>query len=301
MDNLDILNMLNNDKKYINTIIEYIKNLNTGTIYYNKDNSLINDKNTEIYICEICNTHPNDLFEVKIKNDTRIIPYSWFSEFNQMHTVQIPHTVKTIDSLAFFNCGNLKKINFENKKISKLENIGNSSFERCINLYNFEFMSKIKNIGHHAFYASGLKSIDLTTTELIKIDKFTFCGCKNLTEIIIKDNINIIDDYAFCGCINLKYVKLNNLIKQIGKYAFCKCETLEYIKLPPKITLIDDCAFFDCINLKRIIYSNKSFPKENIEFISYKPVYNINSSGDKIQFGINVFTGIPDDVDITPE
>lgn len=296
-----MLNMLNNDKKYINTIIEYIKNISTGVIYNNNDNNSLINTNNEIFISELRDTYPNDKFEVKIKNDTRKIPYSWFSDFEQLYTIIIPPTVKTIDNLAFFNCGCLKNVFFENKEMSKLENIGNCAFDRCYNLYNFDFLPKIKNIGHHAFYASGLNSINLTNTELTKIDKFTFCGCKNVTDVIINNNITIIDDYAFCGCINLKNIRLNNLIKEIGRNTFCKCESLEYIKLPPKITLIDDCAFFDCLKLKRIIYSNKSFTTQNIEFLYDKPVYNINSNGDKINYGINVFTGIPDDVDIMPE
>ncbi len=65
-------------------------------------------------------------------------------------SIVLPNTLTSIGSSAFFNCGNLKTVTFEEN--SKLENIGYSAFDGCIGLESITIPSSVTSIGGSAFY-----------------------------------------------------------------------------------------------------------------------------------------------------
>lgn len=110
------------------------------------------------------------------------------------------------------------------------------------------------------------------------IDKFAFCGCKNLKEVILSDGIEFIKPSAFRDCESLKSITIPSSVKliddssfshcgvntinltdgiqYIGKYSFSECNNLEEIIIPKSVKHIGFGAFSSCESLKRIIINN---------------------------------------------
>jgi len=82
----------------------------------------------------------------------------------------VPDTVKTIAETAFYLCGNLYKITFN----EGLKTVGNYAFIKCENLTDFILPSTLKTIG---------------------VDAFSYCD--TLTSVTVPASVESIGDYAF--------------------------------------------------------------------------------------------------------
>lgn len=75
---------------------------------------------------------------------------------------------------------------------------------------------------------------------------------KQLTDIILPNQLTIIREEAFSGCSNLSSVVLPKTLKIIGKKAFEGCTNLKSIEIPNSTTNIEDQSFSKCIVLSEI-------------------------------------------------
>ena len=73
-----------------------------------------------------------------------------------------------------------------------------------------------------------------------------FCGCINLTMVVIPNSLTSIGDAAFCSCPNLTEVLLGSSVTNIGSSAFYDCCNLTALTLPNGLTRIGDAAFWGC-------------------------------------------------------
>lgn len=92
----------------------------------------------------------------------------------------------------------------------------------------------------------------------IKISRIGFAAfaqSDKLNKIILPDTITYIEDSAFCGCTNLTEVILSNNIDTIRPFTFFNCNKLEKINIPSSVKIIGYCAFKDCINLLEVTMS----------------------------------------------
>lgn len=85
-------------------------------------------------------------------------------------TIKLPETVKVIGENAFYMCGNLYSIEFN----EGLEKIENKAFLKCTNLSSLEFPETLSEIG---------------------VDSFSYCD--SLTHLEIPASVKSIGDYAF--------------------------------------------------------------------------------------------------------
>lgn len=73
-------------------------------------------------------------------------------------SVVVPSSVKLINETAFYQCGNLKNITFN----EGLEEIGSYAFLKCVGLQNFTLPSTLKKIGKDAFsYCDAITSLTI--------------------------------------------------------------------------------------------------------------------------------------------
>ena len=79
-----------------------------------------------------------------------------------------------------------------------------------------------------------------------------FCGCSNLTSIVIPQSVTKIGDYAFEDCTSLKDVTILGDVSCIEKLTFYCCTGLENIHLPQSLTTIGASAFYNCYNLNKV-------------------------------------------------
>ena len=78
-----------------------------------------------------------------------------------------------------------------------------------------------------------------------------FEGNKNITKIVIPQNIQNIAANAFANCSNLVEVELPKNLKMISKDAFKNCTSLEKITIPEGVLEIAEGAFENCCKLKQ--------------------------------------------------
>ncbi len=125
-------------------------------------------------------TMPNNT-KIEIKEGTKSIGYSAFSNCTGLTSIIIPNTVTSIGHSAFSNCTGLSSITIPNSIIS----LDSWVFEGCCSLSNIAIPSSVTSIGYG-----------------------TFRGCSNLSSITIPNNVIRIDDYAFWGWTSSQTVNI---------------------------------------------------------------------------------------------
>lgn len=111
--------------------------------------------------------------------------------------VVMPDSVKMIGNEAFSCCKYLKKINLS-KNLQKTTNqLGNNAcFKKCERLKGIEIPAGIKEIPNMMFF-----------------------GCRELSEVVFHDGLEVIGASAFASCRNLKKVSLPKTVKRIKQWA----------------------------------------------------------------------------------
>jgi len=76
---------------------------------------------------------------------------------------------------------------------------------------------------------------------------------KDVTHVIVKDNVKAIRKEAFHYCTQLVYVKMGNSVKRIEKSAFSNCTMLKVVILSNTLEYIGEFAFNTCRSLEGLI------------------------------------------------
>ena len=113
------------------------------------------------------------------------------------------------------------------------------------------------------------------------IGKNAFAGCKKLSSVTVGKKVKTISAGAFSGCTKLKTVKLGSAVTTIGDKAFYKCTSLTSITIPSKVTKIGKSAFEGCKKLKTITVKStklKSVGKKALKGIHTKAKIKVPKS-----------------------
>ena len=111
-----------------------------------------------------------------------------------------------------------------------------------------EVPNSIIKIRESAFAHSKIESI-IIPSSVIELEDGLFWNCKNLTEVFLECNIEMLPNSIFAYCESLSSVKMPNGINVIGTGAFSYCRNLQAITLNQNLRVINDSAFFNCENL----------------------------------------------------
>lgn len=105
-------------------------------------------------------------------------------------------------------------------------------------------------------YTEDLKTIihkEKTPTMLVipsfveRIGNFAFCGCEDISQIILGDGLKSIGKYAFAWVENQKEIVIPDSVASLGVGAFYGCN-IERLKLPNQLQEIsDECFLFNQI------------------------------------------------------
>lgn len=78
---------------------------------------------------------------------------------------------------------------------------------------------------------------------------------KNLTSVVIGDNVTHIVGSAFDKCDSLSSVTIGSHVSEIGYSAFAGCPSLTSVTIPDSVTFIGEWAFIDCKSLTNVLFS----------------------------------------------
>lgn len=219
--------------------------------------------------------------KVIINEGVTTIPEDCFAS-STVQEVELPNSLKTIESRAFKNCLQLKTISlpencttlhpqaFENSVLeeivipSKLSSWGSSVFRQCSNLTKVTFKGMLPKIIAGTFSNSALKQIDWPTG-LKEIQQSSFNNTK-LEKLNFPATVNIIGKMAFANCANLKELELHEDIQTISTDSFSGT-SVEKLTCPGR--------FLDCVPLKQVKIARITSATNDGSFVSdFK--YNIN-------------------------
>ena len=139
------------------------------------------------------------------------------SGLDNVTSIQLPETVKTIGSSAFSGYTNLVNVD-----LKSVETIGSSAFYNCTGLEKITLPDTLTSIGGYAFY-----------------------GCTGLNcNLIIPDSVTSLgSSYAFYGCTSLRNLKLSPNCRNIPYGTFWSASLTGPLEIPEGIESIDEYSF----------------------------------------------------------
>ncbi len=171
-----------------------------------------------------------------------IIGESMFVGCANLQEIILPDTVTAIDHGAFQSCPTLISINIP----KGLTSISGSAFYDCPRLQKVHItdLSAWCNI-----------LFDDPGTNPLCNGGNLYLNNKELTEIVIPDDITEIKKYAFLGA-SFHNLTLSKNLTTIGENAFSECKFLTSIEIPDNVTAIEVGAFLNCESLSKAIIGN---------------------------------------------
>lgn len=221
-------------------------------------------KQEEVKTPGVTETPVSDFEYEVIKEENRVAITKYIGTSKN---VVVPSEIEGLPVTAFeitYNAdGTTEKGAFEGSDVETVvlgENmriIGSCAFKDCKELRSVTFPKSTKIVAYKTFEnCTKLEIVDLSDTQLFRIDY-----------------------YAFKGCTALREVKLPDCIEEICKEAFYNCTALEKIPFPESLRLIEGGAFFNCVSLKSI-----NIPTQLELFADNQPVFCHNYSLETITF-----------------
>ena len=139
-----------------------------------------------------------------------------FKNRKDIVSIDIPTTVTTIGQDAFYGCDSLRQVNIHDV------------------------------VAWSQMDIAGISASPLSCSHHLYLDG------KEVTEVILPDNITRVGNYAFSSCYGLKTVSLGNGVRNIGAGAFVSCLYMDSLSVGRAVREIGGKAFGGCRGLRRI-------------------------------------------------
>ncbi len=172
-----------------------------------------------------------------------------FRGCEDMTSITIPNSVKSIGQFAFSECFSLKSLIIP----EGVESIGFEAFSDCSGIVNLTLPQSLKTIDYAAFARLSIETVVIPNG--ISILNGTFYGCVNLTSVIVPYNVKGLDA-AFYGCKKLTNITLQEGVNTIGHATFLGCSSLKEIIIPNSVKNIAAESFLNCSSLSSLIIPN---------------------------------------------
>mgnify|MGYP000072543263 CR=1 FL=1 len=210
-------------------------------------------KDSVLISCEL-----NGCTAITIPADVKTIGKMCFASAD-VEEVILPEGIKCIESKAFADCFNLKKINFP----EGLEAVKDRTFMNCGSLVKVILPTTLTKIGDYAFYNAGIKQLTLPDPKNVlstgisvfgaikiksinipknfKLSKAMFSTCQQLRSVNFESNWVLIPERCFYYCTNLEEIDISKALF-IKDSAFLECHSLS-VNVIPAHTYVSACAF----------------------------------------------------------
>lgn len=190
----------------------------------------------------------------------RIADYA-FALRNCIYDVEIPDSIVTIGTKAFYLCPDLESISFSSN--SQLKNIKDYAFSGS-KIEEIIIPASVTDIGKNVFSdCTSLETIGVESSSnnfscengvLYNKTKSELIACPLMYSgnLVIPTTVTKIQDSAFVTCNKITSIVLHDGIDYIGEYAFYNCSALSQIEIPDSVKFIGYGAFFGCNSLASV-------------------------------------------------
>jgi len=205
----------------------------------------------------------NNLISIDMPKSIKSIGYGAFANCYSLENIVIPEGVETIDDYVFWESGNLKTVSFPKTVTS----IGDECFYFCNSLEEITVDSENPSYSSDEYgvlfnkdktdlirYPSGSKISDYTLPEsVVRIETGAFSDADSLENVVFNNGLKSIYMEAFWDCDNLKEVTLPGSLEFMGQYAFNNCNGIKSLTVADGAKSIGTYAFGECTALETII------------------------------------------------
>lgn len=227
------------------------------TVGLKKDGTVVTTGNNEKKQCNVknwCNIVAicaGTEITLGLKADGTVVANGW-DELNQCHVdgwgnIMIPNTVVRGESFQQVQAEEPDK-----NSDYKIRTSGNTAiitsyigFDSDIVIPDTIDNCKIVGIGDSAFYERNITSV-VIPEEVSEIGPYAFAGCTKLKSVTLPDTIRSIGESAFAGCIKLSNIEIPYGVEYLSDHLFSACTGLRSITLPDSITSIGNEVFYAC-------------------------------------------------------
>jgi len=145
------------------------------------------------------------------------------------------------------------KIKKTNKKTNKKSSLPDKNQGKVLKI-----AKGIKTLSSNAFRGNKEITKVILNDELTQIGEYAFEGCTNLREVIFPNKKIILRKGCFMGCTSLEHVFIPE-VSNICPAAFEDCTALLTVSLPSNISTIYSKAFKNCCSLHTVTFEEKSW------------------------------------------
>jgi len=150
-----------------------------------------------------------------------------FYKYDNVVSVILAPSVKSIGAYAFSDCTSLEMISF-----GRVEVIESSAFARCSALTSVRLPSSLISIENKAFYRCTSLLAVYIPESVSQLGNMIFTYCDKLVGASIEANVQSVPEWMFYGCTNLAEVVLGGSITSAEDRAFYGCESFTYLYYP---------------------------------------------------------------------
>lgn len=194
-------------------------------------------KDSVLISCEL-----NGCTAVTIPADVKIIGKMCFAS-TDVEEIILPEGIKCIESKAFADCFNLKRINFP----EGLETVKDRAFMNCGSLVEVILPTTLTKIGDYTFHNAGIEQLTLPDPKNVLSIGISVFGAIKIKSINVPKNFRL-NKAMFSTCQQLRSVNFEADWVTIPERCFYYCTNLEEIDIS-KALFIKDSAFLECHNL----------------------------------------------------
>ena len=190
-----------------------------------------------------------------VPNTTSTNPFSGMGPY--ITSITFGEDVQHIPSGLFESLENLKSVILPDS----LKTIGSRAFSRT-GLTSITIPASVYRIGSEAFATGSLTSVVWnaknceSVSNLFGVSAVTSASNNNIIDVVFGDSVEHIPAYLFMRSKHIKEVTIPNSVHTIGEGAFSNCDSLTSVTLGNSVTTIDRIAFVDCSSLKEIVIPN---------------------------------------------